>query len=166
MSFRIVLEKENFKFSCSHFTILGPLHAERLHGHNYYVRVEVITSEIDPALGMAFDFNLLKPLVRDVVARLDEMVLLPGRSPYLKVTTSETSVAASLGTKNYLFPIEDVCILPITNITSEELARMIATELAPRITQAVELEAKLNKISVTIEETRGQAVDFEMDLLI
>ncbi len=165
MSFRIVLEKENFKFSCSHFTILGPHHAERLHGHNYYVRLEIVANEIDQALGMAFDFNLIKPLVRDMVAGLDEMVLLPGNSPYLKVTSSPTSVAANLGTKNYLFPIEDVCILPIANITSEELARMIAMELAPRIAQAILLQSKLNKIVVTVEETRGQAVAFEMDLL-
>jgi 6-pyruvoyltetrahydropterin/6-carboxytetrahydropterin synthase len=165
MPFRIVLEKENFKFSCSHFTILGPLHAERLHGHNYYLRLDILASEIDQALGMVFDFNLVKPLVRDIVAGLDEMILLPGSSPYLKITKSESSVGATLGSKKYLFPIEDVCILPIANVTSEELARMIAMELSPRIAQAVVLQSKLNRISVTVEETRGQAVAFEMDLL-
>lgn len=156
MSIRIVLEKENFKFSCSHFTILGPDRAERLHGHNYYVRVECQAESLIPDLGMAFDFNLLKTLVREIVGRLDEMVLLPERSPYLKIECPPDSVSVALGKKNYVFPLEDVRILPVVNVTSEELARILAEEIRHR------LPVSLKRLAVAVEETRGQSVVYEL----
>ena len=62
--YTVHLAKELFKFSCSHFTILSPEHAERLHGHNYQVRVDITVAKLDPTLGFAFDFNSVKPLIR------------------------------------------------------------------------------------------------------
>lgn len=165
MAIRIVLEKENFKFSCSHFTILGPGRAERLHGHNYYVRVEAEVESLDPELGMAFDFNLLKSLVRGTLARLDEFVLLPERSPYLKIERQSQAVKATLGAKNYVFPAEDVLLLPVVNITSEELARTIAEEIIARLPQALgSFEGGISRLAVAVEETRGQSVVYEVDV--
>lgn len=163
MGFRIILEKENFKFSCSHFTILGPDRAERLHGHNYYVRVEIQVESIDPALGMAFDINAVKPLVHAIVCELDERVLLPGQSPYLKVRSGPESVAAELGKKNYLFPSSDTRVLQVANITSEELARFIAIDLAERLRRSVK-NTSPGRLSVAVEETRGQSIAYEMEL--
>jgi len=164
MAIRIVLEKENFKFSCSHFTILGPARAERLHGHNYYIRVECLAESLIPELGMVFDFNLLKTLVREIVGRLDEMVLLPERSPFLTVERKPESVAVTLGPKHYVFPPEDVRILPVVNVTSEELARVIAEELRLKLPAAVASTVSLKRLAVAVEETRGQSVVFETDL--
>ena len=45
--FRIVLAKEDFKFSAAHFTLFPGGRAELLHGHNYRVRVELAGSELD-----------------------------------------------------------------------------------------------------------------------
>ncbi|RYF47049.1 MAG: hypothetical protein EOO38_12935 [Cytophagaceae bacterium] len=108
MSYRIVLEKENFKFSCSHFTIFSDESCERLHGHNYYVSAEFSLSAVTPDLGLAFDFNEVKPLVREVTQALDEYVLLPAHSPYLKVEQKDNSVRATFAKKHYEFPKEDV----------------------------------------------------------
>ncbi len=163
MPYRIHLEKENFKFSVSHFTIFGSGAAERLHGHNYYVSVDLRLKEISPDLGMAFDFNLVKPCVREITDALDEFVLLPAKSPHLKVETSGNSVRALFSQKEYLFPSEDVRVLPVTNVTSEELARFIATELAERLKKNSTF-ATLEFLSVGVQETRGQGVFFEVEL--
>ncbi|MES2964130.1 MAG: 6-carboxytetrahydropterin synthase, partial [Bdellovibrionota bacterium] len=101
MAFRVRLEKENFKFSCSHFTIFGPTQAEALHGHNYYVTVELKLTELDPKLGMAFDFNLVKPMVKAIADRLDERVLVPEKSAFLTVTKSQDRVVATYAGKKY-----------------------------------------------------------------
>jgi len=164
MSYRIRLEKENFKFSCCHFTLLGPSEAERLHGHNYYVSVIVGLRELDPALGMAFDFNEVKPLVRRLTDAWDERVLLPGRSPYLNVETKESSVTVTFGKKRYEFPREDVLILPTVNMTSEELARLLAENLAAQLKANPKLQSRLESITVGVEETRGQSVYCELKL--
>lgn len=164
MSYRIRLEKENFKFSCCHFTLLGPSEAERLHGHNYYVAVDVGLKELDPNLGMAFDFNDVKPVVRNLTEAWDERVLLPGRSPYLNIETKDDSVAVTFGKKRYEFPKEDVLILPTVNITSEELARLLAENLAAQLKANPNIQSRLASVTVGVEETRGQSVYCELKL--
>ena len=165
MAFRIRLEKENFKFSCSHFTIFGPAAAEALHGHNYYLSAEFHVTELDPRLGFAFDFNLVKPILRDLAARLDERVLIPTRSPYLKVKTTDASVEATYNDKAYVFPKADVVLIDIVNITSEELARYFADQLAKEFESSSHTEFnRISSMSIGIQETRGQTVFFDAEL--
>lgn len=164
MSFRVRLEKENFKFSCSHFTIFSADSAEPLHGHNYYVSVELKLSGLDADLGMAFDFNLIKPIIRKVAEELDERVLVPAHSPFLKVATIRDRVIAEHGGKSYDLPASDVKILPLVNITSEELARHFAGELHRGLMLHPASLARMTSIAISIEETRGQSVTFEMTL--
>jgi 6-pyruvoyltetrahydropterin/6-carboxytetrahydropterin synthase len=164
MSFSILLEKENFKFSCSHFTILSSDRAERLHGHNYYIAVKLMLSSIDPSLGMGFDFNLVKPLIRQIADHLDEFVLIPESSPYLKVEQNSERVTVRFLQKYYDFPAEDVRILPVANITSEELARYIATQLRSLLKLNPELVKRIQSVETGIQETRGQTVKFRIDI--
>lgn len=163
--FRIVLEKENFKFSCSHFTIQSPKLAERLHGHNYYVRVELEIERLDPTLGMAFDFNAVKPVVRDILEKYDEMVLLPERSPFLRIERKDGQIRASFAGKTYELPGEDVRLLPLVNITAEELSREIATELVSKLRSVPGVAAsEMESVTITVEETRGQSVAYRQTL--
>src|SRR6185312_1662599 len=127
--YTVHLAKEPFKFSCSHFTILASDRAERLHGHNYQVRVDISVDSVDDKLGFAFDFNAVKPMIRQLCAELDERILLPSKSPYLKIKNSATSVEVDFGPKHYAFPADDTRLLPLTNITSEELARHLCERL-------------------------------------
>lgn len=154
--FVVHLAKEPFKFSCSHFTILAPDRAERLHGHNYQVRVDIRVKEVDPKLGLAFDFNTVKPLIRDFCDRLDERILLPLNSPYLKVETSGDQTHVKFGGKSYSFPTEDTLGLPLVNITSEELARYAGQELSQKMKNL----PYWTTMQVNIEETRGQSVTY------
>lgn len=162
MAFRVRLEKENFKFSCSHFTIFGPTKAEALHGHNYYVTVELVLTDLDPTLGMAFDFNLVKPMVKAIADRLDERVLVPERSTFLTVQKTADRVIATYAGKKYDLPAVDVILLPVVNVTSEELARHFANELKSGLAKHPDTLARVEAISVGIEETRGQSVFYDL----
>lgn len=152
------LAKELFKFSCSHFTILAPDRAERLHGHNYQVRISIKVSGTDPKLGMAFDFNSVKPMIRTFCDRLDERILLPEHSPFLKIEKAVQQINVSFANKNYSFPAEDCLLLPLVNITSEELARFAVESLARQM-DALPLWTALE---VNVEETRGQSVSYSI----
>lgn len=164
MAVRIILEKENFKFSCSHFTILGPDSAERLHGHNYYLRVELVVENLNPSLGMAFDFNVVKKLVREIVAGFDEFVLLPRNSPYLKISQDAESISVEMAKKRYVFPLEDTRLLPIVNVSSEELARIIAEEIKLKLMTVIDASAGAKSLVVNVEETRGQSIAYDLNL--
>lgn len=152
----IHLAKEPFKFSCSHFTILASDRAERLHGHNYQVRVSIKVKGTDPKLGLAFDFNEVKPLIRRFCDDLDERILLPINSPYLSLKSEGAQMNVGFGAKRYSFPVEDILGLPLVNITSEELARYACEKLALRM-QAL---PSWTEVEVNVEETRGQSVSY------
>lgn len=164
MGIRLQLSKENFKFSSAHFTIFSAERAERLHGHNYYLGFDFKFKRLDEILGMAADFAYLKALVREVVEPLDERVLLPARSPYLKIEEKgdpvEGAIAVAFGHKQYVFPREDVLLLPIVNVTSEELARFIARQTTDQWCKQAAGAGRwpLESLLVSIEETRGQKV--------
>ncbi len=159
MSFELNLAKENFKFSGTHFTVLGPGISERLHGHNYYVQVKVRLDNLDPVLGMAFDFNELKPVVRGLCEELDEHVLLPQKSPHLKIRKTGRQIEIDFADKHYSFPQEDVRELPLVNITSEELARHLALRISEKTSGM-----NFNELTVQVEETRGQGAAFTLSL--
>ena len=150
------LAKEPFKFSCSHFTILSAEKAERLHGHNYQVRVDISVDKVDEKLGFAFDFNAVKPIIRHFCDELDERILLPTRSPYLKLKTIGEQTEVDFLNKHYVFPTEDTLCLPLTNITSEELARYACGKLIEEMKSIPHWTA----LQVHVEETRGQSVSY------
>ncbi|MGE0762375.1 MAG: 6-pyruvoyl tetrahydropterin synthase family protein [Bdellovibrionales bacterium] len=157
MSFEINLAKENFKFSGTHFTILSPEKAERLHGHNYYVQVSLLVEQLDPILGLAFDFNSIKPLVREACAALDEFILLPQNSPFLKIRHEAGQVEVTFAGRRYSFPQNDVRELPLVNITSEELSRFLAGQI-----NTLAKNLKFSALTVSVEETRGQGVSYTL----
>lgn len=170
MAYRIELDKENFKFSSSHFTIFGEGKAERLHGHNYYTSCEITIDSLEPSLGLAFDFNVVKPLIREITESLDEFVLIPERSPFLtieklpgdNVTGSEAiSVRVRFGAKEYVLPLEDVRLLPLVNITAEELARHIGERLLERLKTVPSALARIREIQIGVQESRGQTVFYQ-----
>lgn len=154
--FTVHLAKEPFKFSCSHFTILAADQAERLHGHNYQLRVDLSVGELDPQLGFAFDFNSAKPLIRSFCDELDERILIPTRSPYLKVIEQSGSLDVRFGDRKYVFPVTDALQLPLVNITSEELARYAWEKLSAGFS----VLPRWTALQVHIEETRGQSVSY------
>ena len=61
----IAVQKDYLKFSAAHFLIFPDGTAERLHGHNYKVLVEVHT-DLDKH-GLVLNFREIKPLVRELV---------------------------------------------------------------------------------------------------
>lgn len=169
--FHIQLAKETFKFSASHFTLLSPNHAERLHGHNYQVSVECAVSSLGP-LGMAFEFNTLKSLVKSLTEQWDERVLIPAKSPELKLrdelVEQEPHLNVGFERRAYRFPKSDLVMLETENITSEELARIFTAELAvawkqsAKLSQDPSLETRIQTLTVKIEETRGQSASYSL----
>jgi 6-pyruvoyltetrahydropterin/6-carboxytetrahydropterin synthase len=150
----IHLEKEYHKFSAAHFLIFGDGTAERLHGHNYRVAVDLDTPRTNH--GMVIDFKRIKPLVTEILAPLDERVVIPGLHPDLTcraIADDETEIR--YGKRRYIVPTEEVCVLPILNSSSENLAEWIATSLLDAVRIAFP-SVQLTRLAVCVEETPGQ----------
>ncbi len=124
---RIDIHKEAHHFSCAHFTVFGPDNRENLHGHDFAVRASV-TGPVD-ANGLCFDYNILKNALSEICQRLDESVLLPANSPHLNIELGEEEVTVGIGDERLRFLPRDVTLLPVRNVTVEELGHWLVDEL-------------------------------------
>ena len=153
-SWSIDIQKEYFKFSAAHFLIFPDGTAERLHGHNYRVFVE-----IDASLsrhGLVIDFKRVKPLVRALVDELDEHWLVPGEHEVLRVAPlPHEHVQVRFGDRVYTAPAADVIVMPINNISAENLATHLGRELCRRL-EATFDEVRIRSLRLAVEETAGQ----------
>jgi len=150
----IDIQKEYFKFSAAHFLIFPDGTAERLHGHNYRVFVE-----IDAALtrhGLVIDFKKVKPVVRELVDALDEHWLVPGEHAELRTARlPDGRLEVSYRERRYAVPAEDVIVLPVNNLSAENLATWLGRELRRKLEAAFD-DVQVRTLRLAVEETSGQ----------
>ncbi|MEZ6037820.1 MAG: 6-pyruvoyl tetrahydropterin synthase family protein [Planctomycetota bacterium] len=152
-SFTIRVEKEHLKFSAAHFLIFEDGTAERLHGHNYRVSVELEAESL--AHGVLVDFRVVKDLLAAILSPLDERFLVPGRHPVLTWRCDGDEITVRYGRRRYVVPADEVAVLPVANTSSECLAEHLATELLAGLRRAAPA-AHWSRIEVGVEETSGQ----------
>ncbi|MCY2960923.1 MAG: 6-carboxytetrahydropterin synthase [Planctomycetota bacterium] len=158
----IDLAKENFKFSAAHFLIFPDGSAERLHGHNYRVFVE-IEARLS-VHGLVLDFKAVKPVVRELCDELDEHWLVPGEHPVLRHGEREDgTVEVRYLDRYYAAPREDVIVLPINNTSSENLASWFGRELRSRLADRFR-DVEILSLRLAVEETSGQRGVYHFDL--
>ncbi len=114
------IHKEEFSFSAGHFTIFSATEREQLHGHNYNVSVSF--NKLIQDNGLSFDYRHYKKKILALCDQLDRHLLLPDQSPYLRLEDSGEYWIAHFNNKKLPFLKEDVIIMPLTNITIEELS--------------------------------------------
>jgi len=157
--YRVILAKEDFKFSAAHFTLFGDGRAELLHGHNYRVRAELSGGGLDGE-GLLVDIEAFKRVLRARCAGLDSRTLIPGESARVEWTRRDEADADAVevrcGERRYRFPSADVLVLPLANTSIELLARMLWGELAPHLAGS-----RVESLAIAVEETAGQECWYE-----
>lgn len=157
---KVRVEGGYLRFSAAHFITFGGK-CERLHGHNYGVLVE-----LEGTLGedkLVFDFTILKKLTRELCRRLNHRFLLPGYNPHLQIEEREDAWEIRFGEKRYLFPREDVMVLPIDNSTAERLAEYLCLELRKEL--AGYAPSNLQTIMVGVQEAPTQIAYYRAPFL-
>lgn len=123
----IDIAKEYLHFSAAHFTVFSATERENLHGHNFQVEASLRGRVGDD--GLCFDYNIVKTRLKTLCDALDEVVLLPGRCPHLDIRVAETYTVAAFNDERLPFLHRDVKVMPVRNVTVEELARWLIGEL-------------------------------------
>jgi len=152
-SWSIKIEKDYLKFSAAHFLIFPDGTAERLHGHNYKVYVDLHTA-LDKH-GLVLNFQEIKPLVRELCDELDEHLLIPGEHPVLTAERKDRHYEIRYQERYYLIPVEEVIVLPISNSSAENLAGWFGRTLLARIEERWPA-LSVQGMTVGVEETPGQ----------
>ncbi len=122
----LVIDDRRLNFSSSHF-IIEHDKCERLHGHNYGVKVE-LEADLDTRR-MVVDFKEAKDLIAAVCDRLDHRILIPKESPDIQIKRKGGQVEISVKEKRYSFPETDCIFVDLPATTAEEIARYIYEEL-------------------------------------
>ncbi|MEM8498368.1 MAG: 6-carboxytetrahydropterin synthase [Pseudomonadota bacterium] len=123
----IEIRKQYLHFSAAHFTIFSATERERLHGHNWRVSAS-ITGPVQYD-GLCFDYAVYKELLKKLCAQYDEYTLLPEFSPFLTIEDQGDSILATHNEVTMSFLKTDALILPVRNITIEELSDYLLKQM-------------------------------------
>ncbi len=150
-------EQSGIRFAGCHFI---PRHEKcsRLHGHTYILRLR-IEGDIGKD-GMVMDFVVLKKELRKFVEEVDHKTLLPGKSDEVILTVNEHSVDVVCGSKQYMFPKEDVVILEVPTTTAEEMTKM----MVERMISDIEFPPNVRSVSIGLDEERGQTAWYTKEI--
>ena len=148
--YKVEVEKGNLSFSAAHFISFGGK-CERLHGHNYAVSVILEGNLTEDRY--VFDFVELKKTIRRICDRLDHHFLLPMQSQHLDIKEADEEWEIRFENRRYVFPAEDVLVLPVDSITAERLAEYVCGQLLETVPKHE--TANLRLITVGVEEAPG-----------
>jgi 6-pyruvoyltetrahydropterin/6-carboxytetrahydropterin synthase len=159
----IELQKESMKFSAGHTTIFSATEREPLHGHMYTVYLALTTEVLDD-IGMTFDYRYYKKRIQELCRHLNQTFLMPQLSPFLTFAEDDEYYYFTFNHKKIPFLKEDVTLMPLTNITVEELSRWFINEL---IEDKQELDRhRIERLVVKVFSAPGQSASHEWQRLL
>ena len=127
---------------------------ERLHGHGYQA---ALTAHLKSyAFDQMVPFSVFKQALSEICARWDEKVLLGETCPFLKIEArSQSEIAFSLCGKTYRLPADEVQLLPVDNITVENLAAEVLRRLVSALRKSHAL-TQVAALEIRVDESEGQ----------
>ncbi len=160
--YRIHIKRDRYKFSCAHMTVFPGGRKERMHGHNYYVSLNIELASID--FERIVDFGPLKDALTALCNEWKEHVLLATENPYYEcLSCTEEEIEFLLCKQRYVLPREDVLLLPIDNLAVEPLSKLACERLCKSMENTLD-PATVRAIEVTIEENPGQGATTRHEL--
>lgn len=161
MAHQLHIQVGKFKFSCAHMTEFPDGTKERLHGHNFALGVQLGLSSLSS--GRMVSFAPVKKAMEAFCQSLRETVLIAAQSPHLEIISQSPECEIKLCGKRYVFPAEDVRLLPIENVTCEHLADYAARELLRSLEPTLRAGGACS-IDVRIDEAPGQGGSAQLTL--
>ncbi len=158
---QIHIRKDALKFAAAHMTIFPDGTKENLHGHNYFVSLDVLFAR---GANIMLPFVVFKDEIKKICAIWDEKVLLPEQSKFLKTgKPTKGQVEFTLCNKMYSLPADEVEWLAVDNITSESLAQLICEKLYTSLKSKLQ-KAGATRLSLRVEESPGQGATFHIEV--
>lgn len=149
MKIRINGWETGIRFVAGHF-LPSIEKCSRLHGHNYALLVEIEGEPNED--GIIIDFIRVKEAAHPAVEKMDHRMLLPSGGSSMEIMRTDEEYTVRFNDKRYVFPASDVTVLPIDNVSAENLASYFAGELA----RSGIFGKNVRSVSVGVAEGRGQ----------
>ena len=149
----VELHKEELKFSAGHFMLLSATQRESMHGHDYQIHVAFHT--FIEHNGMAFDCRLYKQRLLNICQSLDYRFILPSQSEYLQLCEENDKWIAKFDQQMIPFLKQDAVVLPICNVTLEELSHWFLEQITAD--QSELTMHHIHGITVKVYNGRGES---------
>ena len=88
---------------------------------------------------------------------LDHRVLIPTRNPEITFENLEGPVKFSIGSKEYMLPLEDCLLLDLKSTSAEDLSEYFAEELFDDLKR---INSKISSVQICVNEGIGQGAYF------
>ena len=150
--YHVLLTKDTLVFSAAHFITFAGDICERIHGHNYGVRIEVEGPLDENAY--VIDFIALRDAAQQITLSLDHHVLLPTQHEAIKVSSEAGEVTARFEDRRWVFPADDCVLLPVPNTTAEMLAKYFGQQLIKKL--GLGEQTPFTRLAIGIDENNGQ----------
>lgn len=124
-----------------------------MHGHNFGVAA-TLTAPVDEN-GLCFSYGIFKAKLKRLCDELDEFLILPLLSPHLNISDEGEFYAVQFNDEFMRFLKSDTRVLPLRNVTIEELARYLLDRLLSD--DAVEEISSIQRASVRVCSGPGQS---------
>lgn len=121
-----------------------------MHGHTYAIHAVIRGEPVGH--GFIVDFNEVVAILKRIADRFDHRLLLPTGNERIEIKESEAEVTFFVGDKRYVLPSVDVELLPLANVSAENLAEHVCGELARELARHPNVE----RIEVGVDEGYGK----------
>lgn len=160
--FRIHVEKDYLGFCSAHFITYDGHQCETLHGHNYRASIS-LEGAVDQNF-YVLNFVDVKRMMKRICDELDHRLLLPLHNDLIELEQHQESVSVRYKQRRFLFPREDVVLLPVPNTTAEMLAQYVCKRAIEELRKGG--IQHLHAIEVEVEEAIGQSATYREELSV
>jgi 6-pyruvoyltetrahydropterin/6-carboxytetrahydropterin synthase len=149
----IELFRDSLKFSAGHFTVFSSTNRENLHGHDYGVHA-CLTTRIEDE-GLSFDYRFYEEKLYALCRTLDKKILIAELCKHLKINEENEYCCIHFNTEKIMLLKRDVKVLPIYNVTVEELSNWFLQNLL--LDQQQLNNHRIQKIEIKIRSGLGRS---------
>jgi 6-pyruvoyltetrahydropterin/6-carboxytetrahydropterin synthase len=145
----IGLYRSNHHFSASHFIRTNEFN-ESIHGHNYYVEVKL--SGFLGLDGLIHDYVGIDKILKNIIVEWDHYVLLPSENKAIQIDKKQNNCEIHYDNRFYSIPSDEIRFLKCTNITTENLAKVLTNKLNNKL-RDLKMIGNITSIQIKIWET-------------
>jgi 6-pyruvoyltetrahydropterin/6-carboxytetrahydropterin synthase len=149
MSLRLEIDgwKAKICFSSAHL-LPGHVKCSFLHGHTYAIHIRVYGEKNNQ--GYIIDFSEIKNVVKQIADCLDHKILIANGNSCFCI--KENEVIVSFDDKKFVFPLSNCVVLPIDNVTAENLAEYVFSQVIKKL----HLPSNVSAVEIGVDEGVGQ----------
>ena len=154
------IEKLSCHFSASHLINTSDI-VEGIHGHNYYVELEIF-GKIG-SNDLVYDFIYLEGLLKRITSEWDHFVLLPQHNEEIKYKKKGENFEIAYGDRFYSIPVAEVKLLNCSNTSTEIFAKMIGENFSKELNNH-EAKENISAIKIIVWETPHYFASYTLHL--